>query len=641
MAKTTIPGGYIETGSIDTASLADTSITADKLHTTLDLTGKAVTVATATAGDNDTTVASTAFVSTAIATTLPLAGGTMTGTIAGFTSTGIDDNATSTAITIDSSENVGIGTTSPKTKLSVDAGAADAFLHLDTDSFTGTYASAINFSCNTVDATNYYQGQIGFRGENNYSGHLFFSTSNSGTTNAVTERMRITSSGNVGIGTSSPGYKLEVASPVIQFGDSTDAFAQYKSSAGNWHVGANGSNAFAFYSGTYGSGTERMRIDSSGNLGIGETTPVAKLHVQGTGTSGQVTSSFLLENASSGTAGMDITGAAGSSRLRFLYGGGPSTGTNTLTEALNIVLEGSYASCIGIGTENPNSPLTIHGKSKEAALAVTNSNLANSSTALGWTPRGGRYLTSNGTNWGGDGFDVGIVIGSDSGTSLNRKNLGIVLHNEDTTNNAFSPGIFFGGKSASGGYNTAYGYIMGKRTGTGPDANWAVGELHIDVAGHATSSGTDTYMNNEPAWTMTHGGAISHTQQPSAWGHFASNQTTNGTGWAMGTMDHIYGMTYQNNVAHGYGLTVVVPGYYTMTAIGLYATSTYAYVGWCVNGTQLHHWHSNHSFSNHDFVSHVIHYCNAGDHITLENSSQPLTSTWGGNHSTFSVWKIG
>src|SRR6056300_1811940 len=67
MAKTTIPGGYIETGSIDTASLAETSITADKLPTTLDLTGKSVTVATASAGDNDTTVASTAFVSTAIA----------------------------------------------------------------------------------------------------------------------------------------------------------------------------------------------------------------------------------------------------------------------------------------------------------------------------------------------------------------------------------------------------------------------------------------------------------------------------------------------------------------------------------------------------------------------------------------------
>jgi len=49
---------------------------------------------------------------------LPLTGGTMTGTIAGFTSTGIDDNATSTAITIDASENVGIGLT-PTYKLDV------------------------------------------------------------------------------------------------------------------------------------------------------------------------------------------------------------------------------------------------------------------------------------------------------------------------------------------------------------------------------------------------------------------------------------------------------------------------------------------------------------------------------------------
>jgi hypothetical protein len=40
---------------------------------------------------------------------LPKAGGTMTGTIADFTSTGIDDNATSTAITIDASENVLVG----------------------------------------------------------------------------------------------------------------------------------------------------------------------------------------------------------------------------------------------------------------------------------------------------------------------------------------------------------------------------------------------------------------------------------------------------------------------------------------------------------------------------------------------------
>ena len=41
------------------------------------------------------------------------------GTLTGFESTGIDDNATSTAITINSSENIGIGTASPSQKLDV------------------------------------------------------------------------------------------------------------------------------------------------------------------------------------------------------------------------------------------------------------------------------------------------------------------------------------------------------------------------------------------------------------------------------------------------------------------------------------------------------------------------------------------
>ena len=41
------------------------------------------------------------------------------GTISNFTSTGIDDNATSTAITIDASENVGVGITSPTEKLHI------------------------------------------------------------------------------------------------------------------------------------------------------------------------------------------------------------------------------------------------------------------------------------------------------------------------------------------------------------------------------------------------------------------------------------------------------------------------------------------------------------------------------------------
>jgi hypothetical protein len=92
-----------------------------------------------------------------------------------------------------------------------------------------------------------------------------------------------------------------------------------------------------------------MRIDSSGNVGISESNPVAKIHIKGSGTSGQVTSSLILENSSSGTAGLQITGTAGSSHLDFMYGGGPSTGTNTLTTGMSMTLEGSGAGNVGIG----------------------------------------------------------------------------------------------------------------------------------------------------------------------------------------------------------------------------------------------------------------------------------------------------
>lgn len=51
---TKITTGLIDSGAITSALITDASITADDLHTTLDLTGKTVTVATASAGDNDT-----------------------------------------------------------------------------------------------------------------------------------------------------------------------------------------------------------------------------------------------------------------------------------------------------------------------------------------------------------------------------------------------------------------------------------------------------------------------------------------------------------------------------------------------------------------------------------------------------------
>jgi len=71
-----------------------------------------------------------------------------------------------------------------------------------------------------------------------------------------------------------------------------------------------------------------------------------------------------------------------------------------------------------------------------------------------------------------------------------------MMHNEDSTVNAFSPVIGFGARSTSGGYNSMYAGIMGKKTGNGPDSNWNSGELHFFTA-------SSSYMDNNPTFAIT------------------------------------------------------------------------------------------------------------------------------------------
>lgn len=138
---------------------------------------------------------------------------------------------------------------------------------------------------------------------------LLFLTNSAAGTSSVAERMRIDGAGNVGIGTTTPSQKLSVNGSVsiqqnnvqtnllVQAGTpynaqtlvnfylgASNSTAVNNGTAYRWLFGVEGvatGKALTFSSETNTGVTERMRIDSGGNVGIGTTTPGAKLEIAG------------------------------------------------------------------------------------------------------------------------------------------------------------------------------------------------------------------------------------------------------------------------------------------------------------------------------------------------------------------------
>ena len=138
----------------------------------------------------------------------------------GLLSTGIVDNSNATAITIDSSENVGVGTSSPSYKADILA-TSQLALRLNTTDADGCFlAIQTNGTAKGYLGSSHHlvvgspsENDITLRVENN----LQF------TTGGGTERMRINSSGKVGIGTSSPSGILSLQNGV----NGTEAVPQF------------------------------------------------------------------------------------------------------------------------------------------------------------------------------------------------------------------------------------------------------------------------------------------------------------------------------------------------------------------------------------------------------------------------------
>jgi hypothetical protein len=290
--------------------------------------------------------------------------------------------------------NVGIGTASPAailhTSVTTNGNSVGALFANPNQAGTAD-AVSINFGLGrSVDAFLFSIPAIKFGKEQQWTstgstvdGYLAFSTILNET---AAERMRITAAGNVGIGTTTPTYTLEVNSGSSQYVnarfyssshsllmiESTTAARQailvHKSPTREWTVGLETNGDYLWYDNT--AAAHRMRITSGGNVGIGTASPSEKLHVAGGNIIVNSAQAFGFGDRSAQIVGN--TGASGF--LRF--------DTNN-AEQLRIFSNGNVLIQSGGTFTNAGFKLDVNGTGRFSGDLVASSNIySGGSTSL-------------------------------------------------------------------------------------------------------------------------------------------------------------------------------------------------------------------------------------------------------------------
>jgi hypothetical protein len=476
MAITKIQAGALPADVITTAAIDDASITHAKLHTTMDLSSKTVTLPTLS--------------------------------------------------TLNTTGSVGIGTSSiaTGTKLIIKA-ATDQNFEVEYTSGGKLRLSALNDARSANVPLQFTSTSFEFL------------------------------SGNVGIGTDSPKRHLHLNNPAalttkiqitnLTTGASTDGdgFQLGISNDGTANIEQRENLDMAFAT----NNTERMRIDSSGNVGIGTNNPGAKLHVNGTfkldgnypvGTSNVIIGDGAGENIASGgsqhtavgnlalykVASTNRSTAVGDQAGRWSEGyyntfigaeaGKGANGTHTSnsniaigTQALQQITSGSNNVAIGAWTGGSPASMAINSSgAKNTAVGVGtlgNNTTASNSTAIGFNA----LLANNANDNTAVGFEAMLV--SDSGGATENTAIG----SRSMKSNRGGDGNTAAGRESllnniSGGDNVAIGKLSMATNNSGSQ-NVAIGNeaLRLNSSGSQNVAiGRESLYNN----TVSQNVAVGH-----------------------------------------------------------------------------------------------------------------------------------
>ena len=482
---------------------------------------------------------------------------------------------------ISSVDKLGIGTDTPGYHLDVNSGQQDIakFRRSGTSGvdanviiqgarggFTTTDIAGLsfnNYDLNEGSGEEYTMAKIA-AGMQDIAGNTGYLTLKTNSGNELTEKMRITSEGNIGIGTLGPQQKLHVDGSARIGGTATSTELELSANGSNmWRIGNGVVSGSALSLLTNSSADRKVIFDNDGAgslaVGIGTTTPSAALTLKKNNDGIRLESTnpayyteiinrvdgaeqFYISRGGHKLLGTkNITSNPGTEAyISNYYGLAFATATANPTES-NVRMYVSQAGNVGIGKTNPNERLDVNGTTKTTNLQITSGAglgkvlQSDASGNASWVDAS--TIQTEPDNMGNHSATQDVYINANRMVFTNNVlRIGSGTGNETMTasNNTFI-GHAAGNHTTTGAHNNFMGYVAGYENTTGAHNNFFGYQAgRLNTAGHYNNfMGLNSgYNNSSGSYNnfMGYGSGSSNTtaSHNNFLGYLAGNKNTTG-----------------------------------------------------------------------------------------------------------------